>query len=69
MQSKNKTLIIILVAILLIAVVLLLVGYYLSGCDVIGWFGSQYAITVYVCVGLYILIAGGILIKDRIRRL
>lgn len=52
-----------------IAITLLVAGYAISGADVLAWFGSKYAITVYIFVGVYALVVVFFLVWERNKRL
>ena len=69
MKARNLKLIVSLVAVGVLAIVLLIVGYALSGTDIIAWLGSKYAITLYIFVGIYMTITLGMFLYERNRRL
>ena len=53
----------------LIAIALLILGYALSGADVVAWLGSKYAITVYIFVGVYGIVVLFMFLLERNKRL
>lgn len=65
MHLSTKTKWIILVGlILLVGGALLILGFYLSGADILGWFKSKYAFIVYFFVFLYFSVAISFGVKD-----
>lgn len=67
MSTKLKWLIIVGVF-ALIGGIALIVGYYLAGADIIGWFTTKWAFIVYFFAGIYVLILGGVLVNDYVMR-
>lgn len=51
-------------AFLMVAGVALVVGFQLSGFDVIAWFGTRYAMYVYISGGLYLMLVAALLVND-----
>lgn len=68
-KNRNKILILIGIAFIIVALIALVVGYTLAGEDVIGWFSSRWAIIIYVIGGIYLLIAIGLIIFDKVKNL
>ena len=55
-------------AFLLVAVVAMIVGFYLAGFDILGWFKTRYAFIVYIVVGFYLFIASYVFIMEYIQK-
>ena len=55
-------------AFLLVAIVAMVVGFYLAGFDILGWFKTRYAFIVYIVVGFYVLIASYVFIMEYIHK-
>lgn len=55
-------------AFLLVAIVAMIVGFYLAGFDILGWFKTRYAFIVYIVVGFYLFIASYVLIMEYIKK-
>ena len=53
---------------LIIGGIAMIVGFEMAGYDVIAWFGSKYAIYVYVCAGAYLMMIGSFIIKDYVMK-
>jgi len=51
-------------AFLLVGGASLVVGFWLSGFDVLGWFATKWAFIVYFFAGLYLVFVGGLAIHD-----
>ena len=67
---EHKKLLLISAGIFLVfAIVMLLVGGYIAGWDILGWFTSKYAMWMYLIGGLYILFVVGLVIYDKIKKL
>lgn len=69
MNKRNLTLIISLVVMLVIGIAVMIIGYAVSGADIVAWLGSRYAITIYIFVGVYALIVLALVLRDRIKKL
>ena len=69
MVRKSKLLIAIIAAFVATAALFLILGFALSGADILGWFTSKWAILFYMAFAVYALFAGYILIGDRIKRI
>lgn len=69
MKNRNLKLTISLAIAAAIGVIALAVGYALSGVDIIAWLGSKYAITIYIFVGIYLLVVGFVLLFGRNKRI
>ena len=67
MSTKLKWLIIVGVF-ALVGGIALIVGYYLAGADIIGWFTTKWAFIVYFFIGIYVLVLGGVLVNDYVMR-
>jgi len=69
MNKRNRTLVICGIVWAVIAIVITIVGFVLSGADILAWFSSKWAMYLYVFLGVYllVLIIGFIIpaIKDR----
>lgn len=55
-------------AFLLVAIVAMIVGFYLAGFDILGWFKTRYAFIVYIVVGFYLFIASYVFIMEYIEK-
>ena len=55
-------------AFLLVAIVAMIVGFYLAGFDILGWFKTRYAFIVYIVVGFYLFIASYVLFMEYIKK-
>ena len=55
-------------AFLLVATVAMIVGFYLAGFDILGWFKTRYAFIVYIVVGFYLFIASYVFIMEYIHK-
>ena len=55
-------------AFLLVAIVAMVVGFYLAGFDILGWFKTRYAFIVYIVVGFYLFIASYVFIMEYINK-
>ena len=55
-------------AFLLVAIVAMIVGFYLAGFDILGWFNTRYAFIVYIVVGFYLFIASYVFIMEYIQK-
>ena len=55
-------------AFLLVAIAAMIVGFYLAGFDILGWFKTRYAFIVYIVVGFYLFIASYVFIMEYIQK-
>ena len=55
-------------AFLLVAIVAMILGFYLAGFDILGWFKTRYAFIVYIVVGFYLFIASYVFIMEYIKK-
>lgn len=69
MKKRNKVLIITSVVFLIIALTFVILGFQLSGHDVLAWFGSKWAMWFYVIGGLYVGFIVFIIVGDLIKKL
>lgn len=53
---------------LVIGGIALIVGFYLAGFDILGWFTTKYAFIVYFFVGAYLLLIATMLVNDYVRK-
>lgn len=67
MSSKAKWTLLV-GAFLLVAIVAMIVGFYLAGFDILGWFKTRYAFIVYIVVGFYVFIASYVFIMEYIQK-
>lgn len=67
MSTKLKWLIIV-GCFLIVGGVAAIVGFYLAGADILGWFTTKWAFIVYFFAGIYVLLLGGVLINDYVMR-
>lgn len=56
MKKRNRTLIICGIIWAVIAIVITVVGFALSGADIIAWFSSKWAMYIYLFLGVYLLV-------------
>lgn len=56
MNKRNKTLVICGIVWAVLAIVITVVGFILSGVDIIAWFSSKWAMYLYVFLGVYLLV-------------
>lgn len=56
MKKRNRTLIILSVVWLILGLGFLILGYILSGTDILAWFTSKWAMFVYTFLGVYLLV-------------
>ena len=69
MNKRNKIVLILLASFAALALLFLILGFALSGNDIIAWLGSKWAMWVYVILGLYGLFIFLFWISDKIRRI
>ena len=69
MKNGNGIMVAIIVIAAIAGVAAILVGYFLSGHDIVAWLTSKWAITIYIAVGMIVLMGGVVLIKDAISKL
>lgn len=63
MGGKTKILVVTAVA-LFVALTALILGFWIAGFDVLGWFTTKWAIIVYVCVGFYLSFVLGVVVRE-----
>ena len=56
MNKRNRTLIICGIIWAILAIIITVVGFILSGVDIIAWFSSKWAMYLYVFLGIYLLV-------------
>lgn len=56
MNKRNRTLIICGIIWAILAVTITILGFALSGADIIAWFSSKWAMYFYVFLGVYLLV-------------
>lgn len=64
-QSRGKgkwTLLVCAVAFAVVATIAILVGGYMAGWDIVGWFSTPSAIYLYVCLGIAAVTALGVVV-------
>ena len=69
MKKKNKVLIITSIIFLVIALVFVILGFALSGADILGWFSSKWAMWFYTIGGLYVLFILIMIFGDLIKKI
>ena len=69
MKNRNKIIIILGIIFVIAAIAFLILGFALSGADIIAWFGSKWAIWLYVFLGTYVIIVAIIFISEKIKNL
>ena len=68
-KLRRKIFLISAIVLVVLAVSLIIIGYALIGADIIGWLKSDYAIWVYVFLGLYFVIFLILEISDKVKKL
>lgn len=69
MRKRNKILIITSIVFVVLAIVFLILGFTLSGANVLAWFTSKWAILIYTVYGVYALIVLFFLVGDWIKKI
>ena len=69
MKKRNKILIITAIAFAITAIVFLILGFALSGANILEWFASKYAMLFYIVFGCYLLIIIFTLVGDLIKKI
>lgn len=69
MRKNNSLLIALSIIFVALAAIFMLLGFILSGHDVLAWFGSNWAMVFYMIMGCYAGIVGYMWLNDRIRRM
>ena len=69
MKTRNKILIITSIIFFVVAGIILILGFALSGTDILKWFGSKWAYWLYTFAAVYILIVVFVLVLDKIKKL
>lgn len=69
MKNKNKVMVLVEVGILIIGLMMLVIGFLMSGVDIVEWLSSRYAIVCFVIIGMSLIIFVGLLIMDWIKRI
>lgn len=67
MSTKLKWLIIVGVF-LVVGGVAAIVGFYIAGADILGWFTTKWAFIVYFFAGMYALLLGAVIVNDYVMR-
>lgn len=68
-QQKNKIFIIVSAIILVVALIGLIVGYYIAGTNFLEYLQSKWAVYIYVAIGVWVVIALGFVIKEKVSKL
>ena len=68
-MKKNKLFVIVSAIILGVALVGLIIGYYIAGTNFLEYLGSKWAMYIYTCIAIWLVVAIGIFIKDRVSKL
>lgn len=68
-KKRNRILLITAIVFVVFAIAFLILGFALSGADVLAWFGSKWAMIIYTVYGVYILIILFILAGDWIKKI
>ena len=69
MKTRNKILIITSAIFAVAAITFLILGFALSGADILGWFTSKWAYWFYTFAGIYVLVIVFVLVSDKIKKL
>lgn len=69
MKKKNKVLIITSIVFVVFALVFLILGFALSGVDILAWFTSKWAYMFYAVGAVYLIIVITIVVGDLIRKI
>ena len=68
-MKNNKVFLLSMTGFLLVGIVVLIVGFALSGADIIAFLSSTYAIWCYVALGIWLIVLVIFLIQDKIKKL
>ena len=70
MKNKNNRIVIVLSLIFVIlAIGFIILGFAISGANILAWFGSKWALWFYLFLGIYLLVILYVFIADRIKKL
>ena len=70
MKNKNNRIVIVLSLIFMIlAIGFIILGFAISGANILAWFGSKWALWFYLFLGIYLLVILYVFISDRIKKL
>lgn len=68
-MKNNKVFLLSMTGFLLVGIIVLIVGFALSGADIISFLSSTYAIWCYVALGIWLIVLVIFLIQDKIKKL
>lgn len=68
-MKKNKIFLIVSAIILVVALIVLVIGYYIVGTNFLDYLGSKRAIYVYTAIGVWLVVAIGLFLKDKVSKL
>lgn len=68
-MKRNKIFAIVSAIIFVVALVVLIIGYYITGTNFLEYLGSKWAMYIYTCIAIWLVVAIGIFIKDRVSKL
>lgn len=69
MKKRNKVVLIISAILIALALIFLILGFALSGADILGWFGSKWAMLIYIVLGLWAILITFLFVGDKIKKL
>lgn len=69
MKKRNLALIISAASLMVFAIVMLILAFSLKGYDILAWCLTPYGWTLWIAIFLYAIVAGSILLKDKVSRL
>lgn len=70
MKNKSNRIVIVLSLIFVIlAIGFIILGFAISGANILAWFGSKWALWFYLFLGIYLLVILYVFIADRIKKL
>ena len=69
MKKRNRIIVILGAIFIVAAITFIVLGFALSGADILAWFGSKWAMWLYAFAGVYVLVLIYLIISERIRSL
>ncbi len=69
MNKRNKVILILSIIFIVLAVAFIVLGFVLSGANILAWFGSKWAMWFYAFAGIYALVVIAFVVSERIKRL
>ena len=69
MNKRNRIIVILGAIFVVMAVIFIVLGFVLSGADILAWFGSKWAMWLYAFACIYVLVIIYLIVSERIRSL